>query len=352
MKQLFMHQILAIIKKDILQWTRRPLYFISSTLVAVLIILAVGNTLAGSNDIPFGLYDPDQASDLADELADSKRFHVTKYSDIGAAKQDLARGRIVALASVSQDPLDDNVTIWTEGHNPMVDQQMSMGLFGVLTSKAKELTIPLHSAQLFQAAISLRDYVTPGLAAYLCYVIACMNIGFSWIYEWMEKTYKQISLAPNGLRAAILAKTFTVMMEASVVIWLALSITRPIAGFTLGNNFLGLVSITLLSTLCFTCIGLGVACFLRTIRIYTMVITICGVALMFVSGIVIPVEAMPKWEQLTALSMPMYYSADMFKGVMLGAPAYYWRDIIILCAWAIGGLTVATVFLTKRNAVI
>jgi ABC-type polysaccharide/polyol phosphate export permease len=347
-----MHQILAIIRKDILQWTRRPLYFISSTLLGVLIMLAVGNTLAGSNDIPFGLYDPDSVSDLAGHLADSKHFHVTKYDDISKAKHDLAKGRIVALASVSQDPLDDNVTVWTEGHNPMVDQQMSMGLFGVLTQKAKELTIPLHSAALFPATITLRDYITPGLAAYLCYVIASMNIGFAWIYEWMEKTYKQISLAPNGLRAAIVAKTVTVMLEASVVLWLAMSITSPIAGFTLGNNFVGLVLITMLSMFCFTCIGLGVACFLRTIRIYTMVISICGVALMFASGIVIPVEAMPRWEQITAMSMPMYYSADAFKGVMLGTPAYYVRDVIVLVAWALGGLSVATVFLTRRNAVI
>lgn len=347
-----MHQILAIIRKDILQWTRRPLYFISSTLLGVLIMLAVGNTLAGSNDIPFGLYDPDHVSDLAQHLADSKRFHVKNYQDINAAKRDLALGHIAVLASVSQDPLDDNVTVWTEGHNPLIDQQMSMGLFNVLTQKATELTIPLHSGALFPANISLRDYITPGLAAYLCYVIACMNIGFAWIYEWMEKTYKQISLAPNGLRAAIVAKTFTVMMEASVVLWLALCITRPLAGFTLGNNFLGLVGITMLSMFCFTCVGLGVACFLRTIRIYTMVISICGVALMFVSGIVMPVEAMPHWEKLTALLLPMYYSADAFKGVMLGTPAFYARDAIILSAWAVGGLVVASQFLTKRNAVI
>jgi ABC-type multidrug transport system permease subunit len=347
-----LHQIIAIMRKDILQWTRRPLYFISSTLLGVLIMLLVGNTLSGSNDIPFGLYDPDKVSDLADQLADSKRFHVTKYDDLSAAKGDLARGKIAVLASVSQDPLDDNVTVWTEGHNPLIDQQMSMGLFGVLTQKATQLTIPLHSTALFPTNTSLRDYITPGLAAYLCYVIACMNIGFAWIYEWMEKTYKQISLAPHGLRAAIIAKTLTVMMEASIVLWLALVITKPLAGFTIGNNFLGLVSITLLSMFCFTCIGLGVACFLRTIRIYTMVISICGVALMFASGIIVPVEAMPHWEQITAHILPLYYSADAFKGVMLGTPAYYLRDALVLMGWSVAGLTVASLFLTKRNAVI
>jgi ABC-type multidrug transport system permease subunit len=345
-----MHQILAIIRKDILQWTRRPLYFISSILLGVLIMWACGNTLSGSDNICLGLYDPDQVSDLGKQLAASKRFVVSNYDDLPRAKAALAQGKIAVLASVSQDPLDDEVSVWTEGHNPLIDQQMSNGLLTVLTQRTKGISLPLHTASLFPVNISLRDYVTPGLCAYLCYVIACMNIGFSWIYEWMEKTYKQIVLAPNGLKAAIAAKTFTVMMEAALVLWLALCITAPLAGFNLGNNFLGLVGTTLLSMFCFTSIGLLVACFLRTIRIYTMAISICGVALMFISGVIVPVEAMPEWEKLAAHLMPMYYSADAFKGVILGTPAFFMTDSFVLLGWGISGLILATVILTRRHA--
>lgn len=339
-------------RKDIIQWTRRPLYFISSTLLSVIIMLLVGNTIAGSNDIRLGLYDPEQVSDLGKHLVASKRFHVVEYASLGDAKKELTSGRISVLAAVSQDPLSDDVTVWTEGHNQLIDQQMGMGLFNVLTQSAKELSLPVHSASLFPVNKTMRDYVTPGLVAYLCYVVACMNIGFAWIYEWMERTYKQISLAPNGLRSAIIAKTLTVMLEASLVLWLALCITAPIAGFSLGNNFLGLVLTTMLSMLCFTCIGLSVACFLRTIRIYTMVVSIFGVAWMFTSGVVVPVEAMPQWQQVTAYLLPMYYSVDAFKGVMLGTPAFFMRDTLILLAWSIGALLVASVFLSRRRAVI
>jgi len=345
-----MHQILAIINKDILQWTRRPLYFISSTMLAILIIWIVGNTLSGSRDIPFGLYDPAGISSLQKHLGEAKRFKVAAYDDLDKAKADIVSGKIVALADVSQDPLEDSVTIITEGHNPFVDQQISASLLKVLTQKAKELDLPLHTASIFPSNIDMRDYVTPGLAAYLCYVLASMNLGFSWIYEWMEKTYRQIILAPNGLRAAIIAKTFTVTVEASVVLWIALCVTAPICGFTLGANFLGLVACTLLTMFTFTCLGLGAACVMKTIRIYTMVISILGVALMFISGIVMPVEAMPRWEQICAKVMPMYYAADAFKGVMLGTPAQYFRDTAILICWACGGLVLATILLNRRKA--
>jgi len=345
-----MHQILAIIKKDILQWMRRPLYFISSTLLAILIITCVGNTLTGSNSISFGLYDPEKLSQLARYLGESHRFQVHTYGDLNTAKKDLSDHKIVALANVSQDPLEDQVQIVTDGRNPMIDQQISAGILNVLTKKDKELNLPLQSVTLFPVTFSLRDYITPGLAAYLCYVLASMNLGFSWIYEWMEKTYRQIILAPNGLRAAIIAKTFTVTVEASIVLWLSLCLTAPVAGFTLGNNLLGLAGFTLLSMFCYTCVGLGAACLLKTIRIYTMTVSILGVALMFMSGVVIPTDAMPLWEQAGAKAFPMYYSADAFKGVMLGTPADYAHDALLLVCWACLGLATATILLTKRKA--
>jgi hypothetical protein len=106
-----------------------------------------------------------------------------------------------------------------------------------------------------------------------------MNLGFSWIYEWMEKTYRQIMLAPNGLRAAVVAKTLTVTIEASAVLWLALCLTSRVLGFAIGDNFGGIALVTLVSMFCFTCIGLIVACLLRTIRIYTMTISIAAYCL-------------------------------------------------------------------------
>jgi ABC-type multidrug transport system permease subunit len=345
-----MKQVLSIVNKDILQWTRRPLYFISSILLAILIITCVGSTIAGATDMPFGLYDPASVSDVAKQLENSKRFRVKRYTDLDEAKADLTNAKIVALANVSQDPLQDSVQILTEGHNPLVDDQISMGLLTALTGKDATLDLPLHTASLFPINISLRDFVTPGLTAYLCYVLASMNLGFSWIYEWMEKTYRQIILAPNGLRSAIIAKTITVTVEASVVLWLALCITAPFSGFTLGGNFIGLVLCTIISMLSFTCIGLAAACLLRTIRIYTMTVSIFGVALMFVSGIFIPVEAMPRWEQLCAKFFPMYYSADAFKGVMLGLPAHYYRDLFALTIWGIAALVFACFILSNRKA--
>lgn len=345
-----LRSILAIINKDILQWTRRPLYFFASVLLAVLILVCVGNTISGANDMPFGLYDPAGISELSRHLTETKRFKVQVYDDLEKAKSDLAHDRIVALANVSQDPLEDSVQILSSGNNPLIDDQIAMGLLAVLTQRAKELSLPLHSAALFQVDFGLRDYITAGLAAYLSYVLASMNLGFSWIYEWTERTYRQIVFAPGGLDAAIVAKTLTVTLEASLVLWLALGVTAPLVGFTLGSNFFGLVGSTLLTVFTFACIGLCFACVLKTIRIYTMTVSILGVALMFVSGIITPVKAMPSWEQHLALALPMYYASDLTKAAMLGIPADYSRDILVLLSWSFLGLSISRLLLVRGKA--
>jgi ABC-2 type transport system permease protein len=345
-----MNAVLAIVKKDVLQWTRRPLYFFSSVLLGVLILTLLGNTISGVAEMPFGLYDPGNVSELDKQLEASKKFRVIRYDSLETAKNALRDGNIVALANVDQDLLEDSVEILSQGYNPLVDDQISMGLLNALTQKSGDLNLPITSGTLYPVNFTLRDYMTPGLAAYLCYVLACMNLGFSWIYEWMEKTYRQIILTPNGLRSAIIAKTLTVTVEASIVLWLALFTTAPLVGFQIGNNIPGLLGVTLISMFCFTCLGLGVASLLRTIRIYTMTISIFGVAVMFVSGIIVPVEGMPLWEQYFARSFPMYYAADAFKGVMLGIPAYYGLDILVLMGWALFGLVCATLLLKHRQA--
>ncbi len=345
-----MSGVLAIIRKDLLQWTRRPLYFISSVLLAVLILVFVGNTMSGALQMPFGLHDPTNASELEKQLEASGKFTVFRYDDLDAAKQDLVKGKIVALASVDQDLLEDSVEIFTEGYNPLVDDQISMGLLHALSQRSGDLRLPITTTTLFPTNFSLRDFMTPGLVAYLCYVLAGMNLGFSWIYEWMEKTYRLIILSPNGLRSAIIAKTTAVTAEASLVLWLALVLTSPMVGFTLGHNFIGLIIVTLLSMFCFTCLGLGLACMLRTIRIYTMTISIFGVALMFFSGIIVPLEGMPVWEQWFARAFPLYYAADAFKGVMLGIPANYTLDAVILLTWSVIGIVFATILLKLRQA--
>jgi hypothetical protein len=144
LSKIFIHAVLAIIRKDILQWTRRPLYFIASVLLAILILVCVGSTISGADDMPFGLYDPAGISDLSKNLTATKRFKVRVYQDLDLAKADLARHTIVALANVSQDPLEDSVEVLTVGNNPLIDQQISTGLLVVLTSGSGELNLPIH----------------------------------------------------------------------------------------------------------------------------------------------------------------------------------------------------------------
>lgn len=101
--------------------------------LAILILVCVGNTISGADDMPFGLYDPAGISELSKHFTDTKRFRVRIYDDLEKAKGDLAREKIVALANVSQDPLEIRYK-FSGGNNPLIDDQIAMGLLAVLTS--------------------------------------------------------------------------------------------------------------------------------------------------------------------------------------------------------------------------
>ena len=193
-----MHAILAIIGKDILQWTRRPLYFFASVLLAILIIVCVGSTISGADDMPFGLYDPAGISDLSKDLTATRRFKVALYQDLNKAKADLEKEKIVALANVSQDPLEDSVEILTVGNNPLIDQQISSGLLAVLTSGSGELNLPIHSKSLVPVDFGSRDYISAGLIAYLCYVLASMNLVLAGSTSGWKRPTARLFWLPGG----------------------------------------------------------------------------------------------------------------------------------------------------------
>ncbi len=117
-----MHAILAIIQKDILQWTRRPLYFIASVLLAILILVCVGSTLSGADDMPFGLYDPAGISDLSKNLNATKRFQGEGISGSGSGRK-LDLGQTIdcwLLANVSAKiPWRIQLKLMTAGNNPL-----------------------------------------------------------------------------------------------------------------------------------------------------------------------------------------------------------------------------------------
>jgi hypothetical protein len=46
----------------------------------------------------------------------------------------------------------------------------------------------------------------------------------------------------------------------------------------------------------------------------------------------------------------MYYSADAFKGVMLGTPSHYGQDALVLLVWSVISLIFATIVLHERKA--
>jgi ABC-2 type transport system permease protein len=72
--------------------------------------------------------------------------------------------------------------------------------------------------------------------------------------------------------------------------------------------------------------------------------------LIFVSGVLLPLEAMPPWGRWVAPHSPLTYGADLQRGG-LGEPPFFpaWVDAVALATFATGFLVLARVLHGRRD---
>jgi ABC-2 type transport system permease protein len=71
--------------------------------------------------------------------------------------------------------------------------------------------------------------------------------------------------------------------------------------------------------------------------------------MMFVSGILFPVDQMPVWLQLIGKAMPLYYAADALRKVMIlnANLMLVMPDVVILILYSLFTLTIAVPLFNK-----
>jgi ABC-2 type transport system permease protein len=71
--------------------------------------------------------------------------------------------------------------------------------------------------------------------------------------------------------------------------------------------------------------------------------------MMFVSGILFPIDQMPTWLQLIGKAMPLYYAADALRKVIIlnANLMLIMPDIVILIIYALLTLTIAVPLFNK-----
>lgn len=175
----------------------------------------------------------------------------------------------------------------------------------------------------------------PGLAAITSF-FAGGSIGPAVLpLERKTKTLERLLGAPLSPFAIILGKTLSGAVFGLIMSLVPLLIGIAFLGMKITNPFL-LVPSAVLSALAFAAFGILFSARAEEMPNAMMPMNLIRFPMLFISGVFVPLEAMPGFLQPIAYLMPLTYSVDALQQTVLGP----WQPLMLL-----GDMTALSLFL-------
>lgn len=186
--------------------------------------------------------------------------------------------------------------------------------------KAPNLTFGLLLPVVLYLAFSINRVVQPtqaipGLVAMAAFFGAGVIQAVSLPLERRTGTFNMLLTAPTSLFTIILGKTLAGFFFGTI---LSLTYTAIMLPFTSLPNLLLFVLGILCSSLMFSVFGLVLSAPFRDIPEAMPPATVVRIAMTFICGVFIPIEAMPPSLQTVAYLLPLTYSVDALRQTMSG----------------------------------
>ncbi|MFA5763810.1 MAG: ABC transporter permease [archaeon] len=130
------------------------------------------------------------------------------------------------------------------------------------------------------------------------------------------------------------------LVETIVILIVAMSIF----GFALSNNWIGLFLSIILIASAFISIGLVIGAYTKNQSTTILLSLLLIVPMLFVSGIIVPLDLMPSFISIFASVLPLTAANNLLIGVIVKAGDIYfiWKEIIVLLTITIIGIVLYT----------
>ncbi|MFP3984771.1 MAG: ABC transporter permease [Candidatus Bathyarchaeia archaeon] len=135
--------------------------------------------------------------------------------------------------------------------------------------------------------------------------------------ERAKGTFERLLTAPISLTTIIVGKALAGFFFGIVLSTAYSLIVIPLAGVTLTQPFLFVFGVAL-SAFTFSALGMCISAPFRDIPEAMPPATLLRVLMVFLGGVLIPVEALPNFLQIVAYLLPVTYAVDMLQQAMTG----------------------------------
>lgn len=368
---------LTIAWKDLIEYRRNRITLLFSFIFPILMIGMIGfifqDSTSALNSTPVGLIMEDtgvygeQISSLLTSLTSESDaieiVHVTAQSEVNALilAGDI-RAAIVVPHNFSSSILNQTqacMLILTDPSNPTIAQGITQYLSNVVILIADHFSRELITSQmpidpnflLYPITLNVEtivpgggssfDFVAPGFIAMNVMMSGLTALGAALARERESGTLAGVLMAPIARTAIILGKTisFTIrnLFQGAITITMAILIF----GITIRGNPLLIAGILVIGTVSFLGLGIVATAITKEQESAQLILGLLQFPMMFLSGVLFPIEQMPSFLQSVSKVLPLTYAVDALRKVMIlgaGIDAVI-LPIIILIALGIVTMT-------------
>lgn len=344
---------LTIAWKDLIEYRRNRITLLFSFIFPILMIGMIGfifqDSTSALNSTPVGLIMEDtgvygeQISSLLTSLTSESDaieiVQVTAQSEVNTLilAGDI-RAAIVVPHNFSSSILNQTqarVLILTDPSNPTIAQGITQYLSNVVILIADQFSRELITSQmpidpnflLYPIALNVEtivpgggssfDFVAPGFIAMNVMMSGLTALGAALARERESGTLAGVLMAPIARTAIILGKTisFTIrnLFQGAITITMAVLIF----GITIRGNPLLIAGILVIGTVSFLGLGIVATAITKEQESAQLILGLLQFPMMFLSGVLFPIEQMPSFLQSVSKVLPLTYAVDALRKVMI-----------------------------------
>jgi ABC-2 type transport system permease protein len=367
----FFIRVGAIAAKEVMHIRRDPrtLYMALAMPVVMLLIFGFGVSF-DMERIPLVIIDGDHSAasrDLIRAVTAADEFHIAGHGDIAGAEQTIRRGQALAALAIPAGfarelgaGRDAHAQIIVDGTDGVVANQVLSKMDALVRAESVRRTglagappLQVKVFTLFNPEARSALFMVPGLAAYLLAIAAVLLTALTIAGEWERGSMEQLFASPVGRLEIVLGKLLPYLGLGMLQLLLVVSVGAwvfdvPIRGST---------TLVFLAGLLFLAGMLGQGLLISVVARNQLVATQAGalsslLPSMLLSGMLVPIENMPRVLQWLSAVVPARYLVHALRGIMLKGSGLgaLWFDLAAMLGFALVIVALATARFRRRLA--
>ncbi len=353
-----------LLKKELRQMLRDPrmraVIFVAPVIQLVAFGYAVNTDIRNTATFVIDLDQTAASRDLVDRFASTGYFAIVGRSnrpaDMVAAldrnaavlgieipagfERDLAAGQ--ARVQAILDGTNSNTATVAQGYATQIVQRYAVEI-ARRGGLAPASGIDLRTRPWYNPELESRVYNVPAVVGALVMLMSLILTSLAVVREREVGTLDQLLVSPLSATELILGKTIPVVIVGLIQITLISSVAILWFGIPMRGSIAALAAAALIYILAGVSLGLIISTYSKTQQEAFMSMFLLFMPLMILSGFFFPVSSMPKFFQWLTVLNPVRHFIEIVRAIFLKGEGFAGlaRQYLLLVAIAAGALTLA-----------